>query len=61
MSPLEVVDYVVVHELVHLKVKNHSRTFWDHVAALMPDYKRHVAWLKANRHWMTLGGMSDNE
>lgn len=54
MAPLEVVDYVVIHELVHLKVKNHSKTFWDHVAALMPDYKRHVAWLKSNRYWMTL-------
>ena len=57
MAPLEVVDYVVVHELVHLQVKNHSRVFWDHVAALMPDYQRHIAWLKSNRHWMTLDGM----
>jgi predicted metal-dependent hydrolase len=48
MAPLEVVDYVVIHELVHLRVHNHSKTFWDSVAALMPDYKRHMAWLKAN-------------
>ena len=53
MAPLDVVDYVVIHELAHLKVKNHSKTFWDFVAALMPDYKRRVAWLKANRHLMT--------
>lgn len=46
MAPLEVVDYVVIHELVHLKVHNHSKTFWDSVAALMPDYKRRMAWLK---------------
>jgi predicted metal-dependent hydrolase len=56
MAPLEVIDYVVVHELVHLKVKNHSKTFWGNVAALMPDYKRHVAWLKANGRLMVLGG-----
>jgi len=48
-----VVDYVVIHELVHLKVKNHSKTFWDSVAALIPDYKHRMAWLKANRHLMT--------
>jgi predicted metal-dependent hydrolase len=54
MAPLEVIDYVVIHELVHLKVKNHSKTFWDAVAALMPDYKRHVAWLKTNGRALTL-------
>jgi predicted metal-dependent hydrolase len=56
MAPLEVVDYVVIHELVHLRVKNHSKTFWDAVAALMPDYKRRMAWLKSNRHLMSLVG-----
>jgi predicted metal-dependent hydrolase len=56
MAPPEVVDYVVVHELVHLKVKNHSRTFWASVAALMPVYTRRVAWLKANGKFLTLDG-----
>ena len=56
MAPLDVVDYVVIHELAHLKVKNHSKIFWGSVAALMPDYKRRMAWLKANRHLMTLVG-----
>ncbi len=56
MAPLEVIDYVVVHELVHLKVKNHSKTFWSSVAALMPDYKRHVDWLKKNGRFLTLAG-----
>jgi predicted metal-dependent hydrolase len=54
MAPLEVIDYVVLHELVHLKVKNHSKTFWGSVAALMPEYKRHVAWLKKNGTLLTL-------
>lgn len=53
MAPLEVVDYVVIHELVHLKVHNHSKTFWDSVAALMPDYKRRMNWLKTNSARMT--------
>ena len=56
MAPMDVVDYVVVHELVHLQVKNHSKTFWDAVAALMPDYKSRMAWLKSNRNLMTLSG-----
>jgi predicted metal-dependent hydrolase len=53
MAPLEVVDYVVIHELVHLRVHNHSKDFWDGVAELMPDYKRRMAWLKSNGGLMT--------
>ena len=48
MAPLDVVDYVVIHELVHLRVHNHSKDFWDGVVALMPDYKRHMGWLKSH-------------
>jgi predicted metal-dependent hydrolase len=46
MAPLPVIDYVVVHELVHLKVRNHSRLFWDQVEKLLPDYKDRRSWLK---------------
>ena len=48
MAPLQVVDYVVVHELVHTQVKNHSKTFWGRVGEIMPDYKVRRAWLKKN-------------
>jgi len=48
MAPPEVVDYVVMHELVHTQVKNHSKTFWRRVVELMPDYKTRLAWLKKN-------------
>ena len=48
MAPPDVVDYVILHELVHTQVRNHSRTFWGRVASLMPDYKRRMAWLKKN-------------
>ena len=48
MAPLPVVDYVVLHELAHLRVKDHSRDFWGLVGILMPDYKTHRLWLKNN-------------
>jgi len=56
MAPLEVVDYVVLHELAHLKVKNHSPVFWAEVARMLPDYKRRRAWLKKNGRFLTLDG-----
>jgi predicted metal-dependent hydrolase len=48
MAPLEVVDYVVLHELVHTQVRNHSRMFWNKLGELMPDYKTRLSWLKKN-------------
>jgi len=38
--PLEAIEYVVVHELAHIKHKNHSRAFWSLVAYYLPQYKR---------------------
>ena len=35
----EVIDYIIVHELAHIQVKNHSKTFWDLVSRYQPDYK----------------------
>ncbi len=55
MAPLEVIDYVVVHELAHTQIKNHSSKFWRRVAEIMPEFKRHVAWLKKNGRLLTLG------
>ena len=48
MTPSAVIDYVVVHELMHCREKNHSRNFWRLIAAVIPDYRRHDRWLKAH-------------
>ncbi len=48
LCPLEVIDYVIIHELCHLKHHNHSKDFWDEVEKYMPEYKIHRKWLKDN-------------
>jgi len=45
-APIEVLDYVVVHELCHLTYMNHSKDFWNKVASVMPDYKSQKMWLR---------------
>jgi len=47
-APLEIVDYVIVHELVHLRQPDHSRKFWTKVREIMPDYERRRKWLREN-------------
>ncbi|MDM7202741.1 MAG: SprT family zinc-dependent metalloprotease [Thermodesulfobacteriaceae bacterium] len=54
MAPLPVIDYVVVHELAHLEIKNHSKRFWNRVKILMPDYEKHKEWLKRNGYLLRL-------
>ena len=45
MLPPEVLDYVVVHELTHLKVPGHSPRFWQEVGGVLPDYASRRRWL----------------
>ena len=54
MAPLPVMDYVVVHELLHLVEPNHSKKFWDLVENVCPDYKDSREWLKKNGHRLKL-------
>jgi len=54
LAPMEVLDYVVVHELVHTLIKNHSTRFWQKVAEILPEYKTHTHWLKQNGKYLTL-------
>ncbi|MGB9814203.1 MAG: M48 family metallopeptidase [Thermovenabulum sp.] len=54
MAPLPVIDYVVVHELAHLRIKNHSKSFWAKVKSIMPVYEKHEKWLKENGYLLKL-------
>lgn len=54
MAPLSVIDYVVVHELCHLKVPNHSPRFWHQVMEILPNYKVERDWLKTHAMALTL-------
>ncbi len=48
LMPDKVLDYVVVHELCHLKQMNHSKKFWKEVERYMPDYPNYKKWLNEN-------------
>jgi predicted metal-dependent hydrolase len=54
MAPLEIVDYLVIHELTHIKTRNHSKSFWQKVKDYVPDYKRYHTWLKENQSLLSL-------
>ena len=45
-APPEILDYVVIHELCHLREMNHSKRFWGLVGEVCPDYKARKKWLK---------------
>lgn len=49
MAPIQIIDYVVVHEMCHLKQMNHSKKFWELVAERVPNYKETRKWLKKNQ------------
>ncbi len=55
-APPEALDYVVIHELCHLREMNHSRRFWAHVAAACPDYRQRRRWLRLNGASLMTGG-----
>ncbi len=54
MAPPPVLDYVVVHELAHTRIPNHSQKYWSLVQSITPDYKAPRDWLKFNGHLLSL-------
>ncbi|MBH5320467.1 M48 family metallopeptidase [Paenibacillus sp. GSMTC-2017] len=54
MAPIDVIDYVVIHELCHLTHMNHDRSFWRRVGSIMPNYKEKEEFLGRYGQAMTL-------
>lgn len=54
MASLEVLDYVIVHELCHMIAMNHSEEFWKLVGVYSPQYKNYRAWLRHNGEMLSL-------
>lgn len=48
MAPMSIVDYVLVHELAHLKYLDHSPEYWRFVRSILPDYEQRKEWLRIN-------------
>lgn len=54
MAPLNVMDYIIVHEMCHLVHMNHSKEFWNLVKSILPDYEERKLWLKMHGVRMNL-------
>lgn len=53
MAPIEVIDYVIVHELCHLTHMNHDRSFWRLAGSVFKDYKKRQEYLTTHGQYMT--------
>jgi len=47
-APNDIIDYMTLHELCHLRIKGHSHRFWDLVHKFMPNYQEKIDWLRVN-------------
>lgn len=54
MAPIEVIDYVIIHELCHITHMNHDRSFWRRVGSIMPDFKEKEEYLARHGQFMSL-------
>lgn len=54
MAPPKVLEYVVVHELVHLEKPEHSKSFWRKLSDLLPDHQESKEWLRENKMKLVL-------
>ena len=48
-TPRKIIDYVILHELAHLRIKGHGPEYWAFLSKFMPDYENRKRWLEANQ------------
>lgn len=48
MQALSIIDYVVVHEMCHLKYHDHSPKYWELLGSIIPDWRERKEWLRVN-------------
>jgi predicted metal-dependent hydrolase len=53
-APKTILEYAVVHELCHLRHRNHDQEFWNLVGSILPDWEARKAWLNQNEYFLTL-------
>jgi hypothetical protein len=54
LAPVEILDYVVEHEVAHLDVQDHSPRFWKLLAGRCPEWQEHERWLRRHGHALRL-------
>ena len=54
MAPLSVIDYIIVHEITHLKIHTHNEKFWKEIYKSMPNYLEKKEWLRENGYLLDL-------
>ena len=47
-TPENIIDYIIIHELCHLKIEGHSHNFWNLLHKFVPDYNERIKWLELN-------------
>ena len=59
LAPEGIRDYVIIHELAHLRHGNHSARFWKLVESAVPDYRQRRRWLNRNGRLVGTGGLTE--
>jgi predicted metal-dependent hydrolase len=47
-NPKNIIDYIIIHELCHLKIEGHSHNFWNLLHKFVPNYEDEIKWLELN-------------
>ena len=54
LAPERIIDYVIIHELCHLRIRSHAKEYWQLVATILPDWQNSRRWLHRNGYGLEL-------